>query len=159
MITFMRSNDIYLGLPHDLFSFTMLQEIVALSLDLNLGSYTHIVGSLHLYKDNIDKLDTFLEEGWQSKNNLMPEMPEGNPWPSIKKLLEAERKLRLGDLIDFDEYLMNLKLENYWVDLIKILQIFRYKKDKNFSMINSINKTISCDVYKKYIDNVLRLQK
>ena len=51
MFTNMRSNDAFLGLPHDVFSFTMLQEIVARTLGIELGSYKHAVGSLHLYEE------------------------------------------------------------------------------------------------------------
>ena len=39
LITNMRSNDAYLGLPHDIFCFTMLQELVSRTLDTGLGSY------------------------------------------------------------------------------------------------------------------------
>lgn len=49
MFTSMRSNDAFLGLPHDVFAFTMLQEILARSLGVNLGVYKHFVGSMHLY--------------------------------------------------------------------------------------------------------------
>ena len=49
----MRSNDAFKGLPHDVFSFTMLQEVVARTLDLGLGHYHHSVGSLHLYTDDL----------------------------------------------------------------------------------------------------------
>ena len=38
----MRSNDAFLGLPHDIFCFTMLQEIMARSLGVELGSYKHL---------------------------------------------------------------------------------------------------------------------
>lgn len=37
MLTTMRSNDAYKGLPHDIFCFTMLQEVVARTLGLELG--------------------------------------------------------------------------------------------------------------------------
>jgi thymidylate synthase len=50
MATYMRSNDAYLGLPHDVFAFTMLQELVARSLGVEVGVYRHMVGSLHLYE-------------------------------------------------------------------------------------------------------------
>ena len=49
LIVTMRSNDAYIGLPHDVFCFTMLQEIVARSLNREIGSYRHFVGSMHLY--------------------------------------------------------------------------------------------------------------
>ena len=49
MHTTMRSNDVWLGLPYDLFTATMLQELMADWLDVELGTYHHHVDSLHLY--------------------------------------------------------------------------------------------------------------
>jgi thymidylate synthase len=49
LFTNMRSNDAYLGLPHDVFAFTMVQELIARSIGVSLGTYKHAVGSLHLY--------------------------------------------------------------------------------------------------------------
>ncbi len=46
----MRSNDAYLGLPHNLIQFTFLQEVIAGWLGLELGHYHHISDSLHLYE-------------------------------------------------------------------------------------------------------------
>lgn len=50
--TYMRSNDIWLGFPYDVFSFTCLQIIMAFELGVGIGEYTHIAGSLHLYSRN-----------------------------------------------------------------------------------------------------------
>lgn len=47
----MRSNDAYLGMPHDFFSFTMLQELAAREVRVGIGTYIHTVGSLHIYAD------------------------------------------------------------------------------------------------------------
>ncbi len=44
-----RSNDIFLGVPHNLVQFTGLQEILAGWLGLEVGSYNHLSDSLHLY--------------------------------------------------------------------------------------------------------------
>jgi thymidylate synthase len=49
MHTTMRSNDVWLGLPYDLFTATMLQELMAGWLGVEVGSYHHHVDSLHLY--------------------------------------------------------------------------------------------------------------
>jgi thymidylate synthase len=49
MHTTMRSNDVWLGLPYDLFTATLLQELMAGWLGVQLGSYHHHVDSLHLY--------------------------------------------------------------------------------------------------------------
>ena len=48
----MRSNDVWLGLPYDLFQFISLQMAVAQSLQLPVGWYCHSVGSMHLYETN-----------------------------------------------------------------------------------------------------------
>ena len=52
LTTYMRSNDIWLGFPYDVFSFTCLQIIMAFELGVEIGEYTHIAGSLHLYTRN-----------------------------------------------------------------------------------------------------------
>lgn len=52
MVTNMRSNDMWLGLPYDLFNFTMIQRLVAHYLSVEPGEYIHNVGSLHLYERN-----------------------------------------------------------------------------------------------------------
>lgn len=56
LTTYMRSNDLWLGWPYDVFSFTAFQQIMAMELGVEIGSYTHIAGSLHLYeKDWVGK--------------------------------------------------------------------------------------------------------
>ncbi len=52
-----RSNDLFLGFPHNVVQFTMLQEIIAGWLNLELGDYTHISDSLHLYSRDEGKVD------------------------------------------------------------------------------------------------------
>ena len=57
LITTMRSNDVWLGLPYDVFNFTCMQIRMAMELGLNIGMYYHNAGSLHLYKKDVDKLE------------------------------------------------------------------------------------------------------
>lgn len=45
----MRSNDLWMGFPNDIFQFTAIQIYLAMRLGVGLGTYTHIAGSLHLY--------------------------------------------------------------------------------------------------------------
>lgn len=45
----MRSNDFWLGLPFNIVQFTLLQEIVAGWIGVEVGSYHHLSDSLHLY--------------------------------------------------------------------------------------------------------------
>lgn len=56
MITTMRSNDVWLGLPYDLFNFTCMQIQLAMELGVGIGTYYHNAGSLHLYKRDVEKI-------------------------------------------------------------------------------------------------------
>ncbi|WP_363331185.1 thymidylate synthase [Bradyrhizobium sp.] len=91
----------FLGLPHDVFAFTFIQELIARSLGLKLGSYKHMAGSLHIYDADKEKVRTFLKEAYQSRI-LMPRMPPGDPWPNLKKLIRAEARIRQGSPVQID---------------------------------------------------------
>lgn len=49
MHTTMRSQDVWLGFPYDVFAATLLQELLAGWLGIEVGEYHHFVDSLHLY--------------------------------------------------------------------------------------------------------------
>ena len=121
-ITSMRSNDVYLGLPHDVFCFTMIQEIVARRLGVELGAYRHFVGSLHLYDRDNAAASSYLEEGWQPTTEYMPSMPSGDPTAQLRRFLIAESNIRLGRPFHLNE----MGLNNYWADLIRLLQLYHY---------------------------------
>ncbi len=148
MFTHMRSNDAYIGLPHDVFCFTMLQEILARSLSVELGTYKHSVVSLHLYEKNIGGANQYLEEGWQSSKISMPVMPTGDPWEAIKVVLKVESDIRGNVQIDLDK----LNIEPYWADLVRLLQVLRYFKNKEISNIVRIKKEMSTHIYSAYIE-------
>jgi len=54
MTTCMRSNDIWMGFPYDVFQFTNMQVLMSMELGVKLGTYTHIAGSLHLYERDVN---------------------------------------------------------------------------------------------------------
>ena len=59
--TYMRSNDIWLGFPYDVVFFTELQRLVAVELGADPGTYTHFVGSLHMYDKDVEKIKRIVE--------------------------------------------------------------------------------------------------
>jgi thymidylate synthase len=153
MITFMRSNDAYWGLPHDVFAFTMLQEIIARSLGIEIGIYKHFVGSLHLYDSHAKHAQQYVEEGWQPKQSAaMPSMPWADPRPSIAKLLKAESVIRNGKEIE----IKHLKLDPYWADLARLLLVFRHSKKGEFGKIAPVRKQMASHVYNAYIIKRIR---
>ncbi|MEH6673468.1 MAG: thymidylate synthase [Sulfitobacter sp.] len=127
----MRSNDAYLGLPHDIFSFTMFLEIAARQLDLEVGSYFHSVGSLHLYDDKDEAGDpkpttnarSYLGEQFMSIRP-MPSMPEGDPWPWINKIVALEKNYRAGGL----DKTLDETAPAYWRDIDILLRCYSAMK-------------------------------
>ncbi len=87
LVVYMRSNDAYIGLPHDLFCFTMLQELVSLRTNLALGTYTHYATSMHAYENHIEKIHNYLNEGLQEPIE-MPLMVDGSD--KMLDLISAE---------------------------------------------------------------------
>lgn len=137
MHTHMRSNDAFFGLPHDIFSFTMLQEMAARELGVGLGSYTHSVSSLHLYHDSVATKDrpenrstsgakAYFDEGLHDFVP-MPEMPLGSPWESIKMVKVAENEIRLGNV----DYQTPKGIETYWADFIELFRIHKIFEEMN----------------------------
>lgn len=149
MLTSMRSNDVYIGLPHDVFAFTMLQEIIARDIGVELGTYKHAVGSMHLYDRDRDAADSFLSEGWQSTKIAMPPMPLGDPWPGIHSFLGAEEAIRTGSTAELGEI---GALDNYWADLIRLLQVLRYAKERDLTGIKYLRESMAWTPYRAYID-------
>jgi thymidylate synthase len=145
MLTTMRSNDAYLGLPHDIFCFTMVQEVVARTLGVGLGPYKHFVGSLHLYDRDRADAQQYLDEGVQG-TVPMPQMPGGDPWPSIQKVLDAEFRIRRGEAVDANAW----GVSPYWADLIRLLQVFAAKGNR--SKKQALKAQMASSNYATYID-------
>lgn len=143
----MRSNDAYWGLPHDVFTFTMLQEFLACTLGVKIGNYKHFAGSLHLYQKHRKGAEQFLAEGYQPRVP-MPAMPIADPSNAMKVLLKAEAAIRCGDRVDID----NLGLDNYWLDLVRLLQIYHCHTSKQRSKIAALKRAMSVNTYHTYID-------
>jgi thymidylate synthase len=145
-ITYMRSNDAFRGLPHDLFCFTMLQEFIARAVGAELGSYHHMVGSLHMYDDDVQQLDAFIAEGWQATTRVMPAMPSGDPQTGVDCLLRVEHQLRMGTSpgdVDFGS-------EPYWADLGRLLGVYAVRRGPR-EAIERIRSAMDSDYYDSYI--------
>lgn len=110
-ITNMRSNDVIWGLPYDVFLFTMLQEMLACELQVQLGSYIHIAGSLHLYERHLGLAKRIVEEGAKGIDPMAPM----NSINELEKFLQFERDLRTKGY-------SQILLSDYWLKLAVPLQ-------------------------------------
>ena len=159
-ITYMRSNDVYWGLPHDVFCFTLLQEYLAALLGVGLGSYKHVVGSLHLYERHSEEARAFLAEGFQSTKSPMPDMPQARADDGLRTLLEAETLLREPS-VEWDRITtMEKATDDYWGDLIRLLRAFRlYRNERPVAEPESrsvlgVKSEMSTETYHPFIDRL-----
>ncbi len=147
LITHMRSNDAYKGLPGDIFAFTMIQEIVAAALHVEPGHYKHMVGSLHLYESDKQFAQEFLSEGFQH-SIAMPIMPTGDQFAQVDKLLDFERETRLAKKPE-----MPFDLLPYWQDIATLLSIFRAAKDHaSADVLEGLRRSMHTDAYTTYAE-------
>lgn len=146
LVVSMRSNDAFLGFPHDVFAFTMLQEMVACRLGLELGHYYHFVGSMHIYEDDLPKIERYLDvEGWQYPV-AMPKMPSDRIDLFIPKLLAAEESIRtLGVGAEVDA---ELAASSYWGDIVLLL---RAKSAKCASEVEALEGQLASAFYAPYL--------
>ena len=107
LTTYMRSNDAYFGLPHDLFCFTTLQEMVAVKVGIPLGKYTHTCTSLHIYDVHFEKVEKYIDEGL-FEHLSMPPMDDFN-----NEILESVVNAYKSDGLSSCEL---DKLPPYWHD-------------------------------------------
>jgi thymidylate synthase len=151
LFTSMRSNDAYFGLAHDIFAFTMLQELMARSVGVDVGFYRHFIGSLHLYDTQRQAARAYLREGWQETVS-MPPMPLGDPWAAVRGVGRFEKALRLTG----DPPTRPTALDPYWMDLVRLLSVYRAFRDGNTAAIVKIRGEMSAKVFDPYIEHKRR---
>jgi thymidylate synthase len=114
-----RSNDIILGLPYDVFLFTMLQELLACQLGLRVGKYYHFAGSLHLYERDAP-MARRIAFGPTPQEFEMPAMQAPEELPNF---LALERAIRTNEATTSED-----SLSSYWSELAKVLFAFRVRR-------------------------------
>ncbi|MFD6934662.1 thymidylate synthase [Streptomyces goshikiensis] len=116
MHTTMRSQDLWLGFCYDLFTATVLHELMAHWIGAELGHYHHHVDSLHLYDSNIHTARALpgqpapsramqpLTAPWDDFDPLLDtiisgQTPDG-PWGDFAQVMRSYRVWKGGDRTD-----------------------------------------------------------
>jgi thymidylate synthase len=139
----MRSNDAYFGVPHDVFCFTMLQEMVARRLGVDLGSYFHYASSMHVYDGFLKRMAAYVDEGYQ-KDIEMPPMPGDDPFELAQSVLALEERLRRDETIIAADEIRS----PYWADIVRLLQIL-WQPERT----EEIRAQLVDPVYKSFVDS------
>jgi len=125
-----RSNDLIFGTGQNVFQFTHFQEIMACWLGVDVGTYTQITDSLHVYQNDFYKKEEKSPNRLDIYNYFQPVKMEGTKEEfdiMLKVMLDVEKEWRAGK---FDKI---VKFPGYWNDFMLVLKIFnliKYKKEK-----------------------------
>jgi thymidylate synthase len=128
-VGFMRANDAFRGVVSDVFSFTFLLEVMARQLGLEVGTYTHQVGSFHVYKSDADRVRRVLEQDPSDhRGEPFPAMPHGEVHQNLEIVLGWERALRLDEEQLNADLLEALDLPEYWRHVVALFEVYRQIK-------------------------------
>ena len=142
MITNMRSNDLMVGFVYDVFCFTMMQELMALQLGVELGSYIHIPNSLHIYEPWFDRANEIVNEDIEDFDLGFMSYSVSSPMKQISTVCSYEYDIRNNNfnLQNFcSEVIFDFAVSDYWKQIIMLLLFKRFFK-KESSVNDSIIK-------------------
>lgn len=134
----MRSNDVFVGLPHDIFCFTMLQELIAKELNIELGDYNHFISSCHYYMEDDKLVNQYLNEGLQTSKTQMKAMPDDTSLSTIETILSYENRIRNNEKLD----IKSIDMPPYWKDLLYMLQIYSLRKKNKLNVFKEKLKDV-----------------
>jgi thymidylate synthase len=118
---YMRGNDAMIGLYGDTFAFTFIQEFAAQLLGVEVGTYAHHVGSMHINTLDLAKVERILAEPAPPHFGHAA-MPSTTSWADIRTVLSWEERLRRNQLAFTAEA---AHLDPYWVQVIALFEVHR----------------------------------
>ncbi|MER5202265.1 thymidylate synthase [Streptomyces sp. NPDC002825] len=112
MSTTMRGQDVWIGMPYDLFFYTVLHELVAGWTGAELGDFHHHVGSLHIYENHLDQAEELtsivasvdmpdLTTSWEGFDALLHQVKTGDVtghagWDTMSETLRSYQLWKSG---------------------------------------------------------------
>jgi thymidylate synthase len=118
----MRSNDLFLGTPHNFVQFTSLQEIMAGWLGIEAGSFVLMSDSLHIYEHDMDnlKIHRIAPAALNTDSLALPKEEFERVLPIVGSLMD---ELRTETLLParFIEVIGGIELPTSWRNLLCIV--------------------------------------
>ena len=167
-IATMRSSDIIFGIAYDIPAFTMFQEILAAELNVDVGSYTHVSNSLHIYERHFDMAARILKrENVESSKAWSYRHLPNDGLHCMTDNIGSLRDLRstvINDLVEFEAAIINetnhdrileltrtLKVPDFWKDYAIIFAAKRLKELNLPAQYKNLMKKLSNSDYDFYV--------
>lgn len=121
----MRSNDIIWGTPYNFMQFMHLQEYFAVRLGVEVGKYTHIADSLHMYRHHFqeaEKIEHF--DLYHATNFDHPQMLASDE--ALNAVMREETAIRDGKGLHSEVFPV---AGQYWSSVLRLFQGHSFYKD------------------------------
>lgn len=105
----MRSNDVWLGLPYDLVQFISITGAIAAALDVKVGTYTHTVGSMHVYERHYEMLEEITSgepDDFEIHESLFMSRPIEDITRDCRLMVMNPEAIDVTVLSDYEKWLM-----------------------------------------------------
>ena len=156
MVANMRSSDLVFGLSYDVPAFTIMQELMALELGVELGEYIHVSNSLHVYERHYDMIEKIIlpenVEKAMSRLNSIGTMDKIQVPPDTVALHYYEKMIQSSDSPEEISSTISdasAVMDNFWVDMLKIIAFHRCKTLDMLSDAESFRESVSYAGYRK----------
>jgi thymidylate synthase len=131
----MRSNNASFLFPYNIFEFSLLSEVIANEVDVEMGEIHFQAVSMHLYENNFEKASKIIEETEFKDFSFSNPIPKSNnSLEEIKKLIKLEADLRHASMgitkDNVNTWIDNAReeLDEYWVQFYLIILHFISEK-------------------------------
>lgn len=152
----MRSNNAFILLPYNVFEFSLLAEVIAKEVGVEMGQMHYHTLSMHVYEEHYDIAKKIVDTETLPASNAFPPMPfQPNPLNEVKKLIRLEAKIR-----HISAGLNNANIDEWLRDSITIdkeeLTLDPYWRQFYYLLLYHIvsNKTLDKDALRKVADRI-----
>lgn len=158
MTTFMRSNDVWFGYPYDVFNFTMLQEIMASLLNIEVGTYTHIADSFHIYEMHFEKALEVISENQEllyNDDTVDVKVNINELQDVFNNIFDIEQATRENTTVDVNNITDKLNdIENeYLRSITALLALYNFRKHSRTQEDMDILKTFITNEFSSLVSD------
>ncbi|PLX82251.1 MAG: hypothetical protein C0617_14055 [Desulfuromonas sp.] len=142
-IATMRSQDVFRGMPYDVAWMSLLQEHISMQLNIDLGSFTHVCGSLHLYQADMPLVEQLMAAapgpGMATHGREMTPLPCDVTGSQIDAIMKTEESLRTNKPLEVEEH---VTLKGLWAEVAILLQAYTLFKNGDSPKAITLTRSI-----------------
>lgn len=165
MTVFMRSNDVIFGFWGDIFNFTIIQELMAGRLGVEVGKYTHIADSFHIYEQHFQMAQDIIDNPHPllyTDNLIDARLSEDIYEQELSRVFNVEiLTRRIADIVDLKkvENMLNEIQTPYWRSLAAVISIYNIRKAKRSQEDVDYLKSLVTNEFKTIVQDWKTLKK